>query len=458
MLTIQRQVPDIVTRVLQPAGEQLIRGVLARVGAGSLFTDQVQRVDDHVREANGTAPDGTATLQTATRVTYKQEDILDPSQLREIPAYFSPVKASMTKSLLPRTHTILGFPKIGLVMRDYHLPCMITQEIQLDIADRSIAYELYDVLRQEYFVNEPVVTERLLIDWPIHHDVAAALDAIYGMTDWPESDYERWLSRWSDRQITFTVNKLMQNRSRISVRERLEGVQVLLQNDQTAPEPIMVDQVPVGYRITCQLSAQFRRPYRTFLQCPVIVNNQLVPSPIVDMAVSRDHYVQPDLMSPFFDAEKYRQLLADEYPVRINAVHLPWYDDWKAPRDSKFSVYGFVPILVCALTIADPANPLAVTTVDFADLESQIGLHEDVLQAIRSDDDIFSSSGDFTVALFRNNAMVDPDLMSIDGTTVTIKDRDPYDVHRLVVGVNTREGLYSNLYYTVWDVNLITSN
>lgn len=455
MLSFTRSVPDTVPRIMAPLARQLVENMIDSTGARTVIGDNVVHNDTTHKIAHSRDEDNNPILPTDNRVIYNQTNTFDPSSLNWDPLYISPNNTLISGQRLDRLPFSFHDSVHNITLSELGNPCMIEMEIGFYINAREKAYEIYDNAREALMIGRGVQIHEFIIDWAVHPHIVTVLKELHKLTGFPEDDFPRWLIRESDGAMAMRVNTVQPNRNLMGIRRRLTNVQVAITSEVVEPEAIETENSTITHALRYNAIIQFSRPFIQWLRYPVAINNQPIPAFCVDNSALPKTTKKP-VHSPFVDMENWRRLKDNSNKMIVPLMRSPWYDNWSPPNISYPMQRGWKPISSCVFYLDDLENPEGTTVLDLNDLPDMVRPNSELLSKLNKEDSPCHPVGDVMVAVFRNDAFVDHSDLSVDGSVITIKDRNPSPLHRLVFFINPKSRTWEGTKF-VFLFDIITS-
>lgn len=232
-------------------------------------------------------------------------------------------------------------------------PNYITKTLTITMTYRSKNMELADRLRNQLLTLLSTSRDVLLVDLmyyvipnPGHIAILKNLKALTGETD----EDLAWFKKYS---VDGSLTDLRQHKLGGSAEYAFKEVQAMV------PFIIDVREIPdkskrsnsPGYEFSFDVKITYDKPYSTFLQFPIVINNKMVPNEyIITPEVDNRHGLKNAHKTPLM---KMNDVLIENYYFGMkgsytdhHGVVVPLGDDWKPPafsRPTQIVFQGLVP-------------------------------------------------------------------------------------------------------------------
>lgn len=310
------------------------------------------------------------------------------------------------------------------------MPMHLELDLKLQIKDRTQAYEIYAMLLNKYTFGSMQILMDYIYTYPLPMDVFSLLYMTSNMSGNPDEEFVDYLRTYSDASISLDINRRDQKVMQVVVRDNTCNVFVSMEMGSDKPEAVADNRTPKYYEIALGLKIQLERPDSVFITYPIIVNNQQIPPEAVIHA-KEDQYKNrtPVHKNMFIQAGVHNY--QDLYSTDI--LKLPWYDKWVAPKSPLHS-FGYKPFMSIAFTLDNLPSPSLFTEVDlFGDLGG-FRLDPEVITQIRTQQyaPVFFD-GLYNISVFANFKIIGGEDLGWDDGKLTIYNKDPKPVYRIVI-------------------------
>lgn len=328
-------------------------------------------------------------------------------------------------------------------------PCNVSMDCTFSFRDYVVAFDVVTRLMSTYVAGELLMINDLSYDYKFPTGMIEKLYYIGKVLKLPSGTYSKWLEDCSRGNIVRHVSKRLNKQSaELVVKKNMwQTLTAIDYNpDQAAIKSAGVS--PIATTLPFTATVQFSRVNLLYLKYPLVINNQLVPEELVTVDKNEAYgriirYLDnPNLaLNPLHSESKY----LTRKPVRN-----PWYDDWNIPGNSLHVSRGARPFFIGVFTQDKEAEN---TTINFETDMDQYKLSDRVLDYFKSEKDncLDVVNAKYNITVFADNIQVDPSVLSFDGTTLTIPNREycrREKIHRVLL-CNTpakRDEPYSTWY------------
>ena len=228
----------------------------------------------------------------------------------------------------------------------------ITLNCELHFRDYIRAHDIADRFLLRFNRGELVSLPNLSYDFPLPFQILQTLWALASTIGVEKACFPKWLEAYSNGQIKTNVSTAEKNkRYEWVVACKVFETLVKIDYDFSEPDKTGVDSAECHtLRFTCTLHAS--RPSVLYVDYPIVMNNTLVPSEVVqvDTSYQKNLYEFLEYPNRFLDPVYQYQKFAIYQPVRN-----PWYDNWMPDYGfSQYNSYGSLPIFIGVFTMDLP--------------------------------------------------------------------------------------------------------
>lgn len=304
-----------------------------------------------------------------------------------------------------------------------------SMEVSMEFTESNLANEALSRLYQTYNNGEMINATDLVYDYPIPAAIVNTLYYISTLLHIDKSNFLAWLREQSKDAISLLMN-----------RERRDDTEFIIQKNQkdaifqiecSQETPTMGDNSAIfQFTVHCQ----FARVNQLILEYPVSINNQMVSFNFVPMNEEKRTANTGACQWQNKAVNEYWKLLNQQTHI-VQPIHFPWWDDWLLPRDARIYKRNFRPVFVGVITLDNIDDPDAVTTINLeTDIPGYSFIDEFITELKSLKEKALDVYNGINVSVFADDVQVDNSLLTLtDGVTLTIANKLPYRVYRVVV-------------------------
>lgn len=270
-------------------------------------------------------------------------------------------------------YPILRDEQHNITLYDSLLPFNITLNCELHLRDYIKAHEIVDRFFLRFNRGELLAIPNLSYDFPVPQKILTTLWALASTLGVAKECFPQWVKQYSNDQIERIVSTSAKNtRYEWVVKRRVFESLIKIDYDLGEPEKQGMDNAETHMiRFTCTFHSS--RPSVMYVDYPIIINNTLVPSDIVEVDTSYQKNLYEYLEHPnrFLDPVYQFEKFLTYQPVRN-----PWYDDWKIDQyNSQHAHFNTLPIFIGAFTLDIPECETCPCGEECAHLPTQHECH-----------------------------------------------------------------------------------
>ena len=451
---------ELDTHVIVPLSKQVLNNLISEMGYGRIFEDRIYFRNEFLTDSVHGSDDGTAYL-TADRVDCVISPVLNPTAVKWAP-YQSNYR--MGQGIYPydfNSSPVFINLDANVAIREALIPCSIQLEVKFVLMSRSNAYDLLNRLYSKYAPGEMIIQNDLIFEYKVPDDITTLLFYLYKLLMPVDADqtayldeFVPWMKRFSANKMLLVYNRHIKERKEVVIRKN--AFQLIGQIDLSLerPEPQKSNQSTLTYEIPLVLTFQFNRPSALLADFPVVCNNKLIDSMFLSL---NDRDANPS--HPLYineTAAAYKQSLKPQEDGTLTILKVPWYDDWQVPYREGLYALKYVPFISQAFTLDNETDPEAMTVIDLADGFDQYVLKDNVLEEIMAlGTDALVPYGKYMIQVFTNDALIEPSTLILEGSVLSIPNRDIKRLYHLVI---TRRSVEDGTNQTkwIWLFDLIT--
>lgn len=249
-------------------------------------------------------------------------------------------------------YPILRDAQHGITLYDSLLPFNITLNCELHLRDYIKAHEIVDRFFLRFNRGELMAIPNLSYDFPVPKKILNTLWALASTLGVAKECFPEWIKQYSNGQIERIVSTSAKNtRYEWVVKRTVFESLTKIDYDLGEPEKQGMDNAETHMiRFTCTFHSS--RPSVMYVDYPIIMNNTLVPSEIVEVDTSYQKNLYEYLEHPnrFLDPVYQFEKFLTYQPVRN-----PWYDNWEIDlHHSQHAHFHTLPIFIGAFTMDIP--------------------------------------------------------------------------------------------------------
>lgn len=351
MLTSAVVVPEVVHHTYNPLANQATRHILQELGILEMFGNHVD-VRSAIFNPSKSFNENNKPKIAENKVvcTY---DMKHPStgliyDMTDVDLHMDAVRHRRDKM---SRYPILHVAQHGITLYDSLLPFNITLNCEIYFKDFNVAHEVVDRIFLRFNRGELMAIPNLSYDFPIPKKMLNVLWALASTCGVSQECFPMWLKQYSNGNIERIVNRNDTKRYEWVVKRVIFESLTKIDFDMGEPEKQGMDNAEFHtVRFTATLHSS--RPSVLYVDYPIIMNNTLVPSSIVEVDTSYQKNLYEYLEHPnrFLDPVYQFEKFLTYQPVRN-----PWYDDWKVDMyNSQHAHYHTLPIFIGAFTLDLP--------------------------------------------------------------------------------------------------------
>lgn len=427
------KIPEIMTHVVQPVIEQVVRSVLIELGLRHYFDNNIMITSPD--QAISDTSNGTHNARLSVdrcNVSYTtnfsaSENKFDVSAFRFTQAhgYFGKDKYEYRPIFFDR--------KSDILLTENQLPCTVPMEFSLQFKNnKELAYLTSTAIINKQSQNTVVMPHDIYYDYPFSILLLKYLYTIY-KTKYPEKDitFEQYLQAGTNKNVSFLRSRNTALYELVVKRTQLNALGFLEYN-QVEPEVEQEEKMADRYNVNFNYTLQFTRPDMLRFYYPIVVNNRPLPE---FMVTSGEQTITPaitGLQNEMIIANYARDLFKRR--ETLPPIKIPYYDDFVIPNNTSLNLKDYVPLMQECFLLDD--GP--VTKVDITDIGTN-QYNPVVLDIIKEHgNDIFTNGGLFNITVFANGISVDTSCLSIDENfIISIAMESKHKVYHYVLSENT---------------------
>lgn len=460
MLSVGRPVKDSISRIYDPVGAQIVNFIISELNAKTVFGNRIFRYDS-ARKATKTKDfNNQPNLGTESRFSYIQTIDVNPLNVRwPVPANIIEEEDGASSGRFMRHKCPVFYhmdTSSGLF--EYSQATSMSLDCTLSVNNRALAVNILEILYINLDPGQLRIFTDVVFDYIIPMDIYTQMYVLFRLSepDAEKTQFVRFLKLHSNDTIGVLQNKYTNNRKELIVRKHNTGIPCFIECSQAEPEPVVESQAVTTYQVKFTVYIQFFRPMSLIFSYPIVINNTMVPKESVVLSPS-DINPNTKERSPFFDEEKWRLYLKSiDYTIPV--IHVPWYDIWVPRTPSAHVQMKYKPIAIMAFTLDNLDKDNGETLIDIRNL-GEFTLVPEALAAIESADyDIFSFGGEYNIAIFRDDIMLEPSILTLeDNHIVHVPSRNPKGVYRFMLSVCKPKPQPINMTTKFSDATIIVS-
>lgn len=453
---------ELDSHVIVPISKQLVFRLIREMNYDQIFQDRIYFQGDFMTDSDHGTDKGVAYI-TDNRVTCEITPVLNPTAVK-----WSPHQANyrMGAGFSPydfNTNPVFICKDINTAVREALIPCTLQLGITFSLLSRANGYDLLNRLYSKYAPGEMIVVSDIMFDYKVPDDIMSLLFYLYKVSKPADVDTTTYLNGFMDWVRKYSANKMglvynRQNQKRKEIVIKKNGFQMIGQLDLTsdAPESVKSGQSTILYNIHATYTFQFNRPTALLADFPVVCKNKLVDGIFLSMDKIDTEQKYP---MPINEIEKqYRDSLKPIEDAYKFIIKVPWYDDWDVPYSEGMYALGFRPFLTQVFTLDNTEDPEGVTTIDIANGFDVYSLTDKVkADILELGSDVLIPYGNYMLQVFANEDLVDVSLLELNGSVLTIKNRDTSKQYHLVITKREGENGVNNTK-RVWIADLIVKH
>ena len=249
-------------------------------------------------------------------------------------------------------YPILRDAQHNITLYDSLLPFNITLNCELYYRDFNRAHEVVDRFFLRFNRGDLLAIPNLSYNFPVPKKILNTLWALASTLGVSKECFPMWVKQYSNGQIERLVSTVAKDRRYEWVVKRTVFESLTkIDYDLGEPEKQGMDNAET-HLIRFTATFHSSRPSVMYVDYPIIINNTLVPSEIVEVDTSYQKNLYEYLEHPnrFLDPVYQHGKFLTYQPVRN-----PWYDDWKIDiYSSQHAHFHTLPIFIGAFTFDLP--------------------------------------------------------------------------------------------------------
>lgn len=327
--------------------------------------------------------------------------------------------------------TIFEDPISKISLLEMHLPTYIQLNCTLTIADRVLAYELPSLLYRQY-PPQMVQAMHVTYDFPIPNDILSMIYSLWKLKRFnKEKSFRTWLNKCAKNNLQFDINRFA-DKEEIVFKKVLIDSLFLLEYTDTKPQEISINRSVVQYEINFTVHVQFMRPDMLMIDYPAVLDNRLLPENMIPQLHANEAI--PNLSGPYPDnpIQDYIKTTKAAKPV---AIKFPFYDLWIMPASSILLHRSYKMWFSSIFLMAEETTITELPMGGLLDEENGYEFHPIVKEILKvQGKDSFQPDCIFNLSIFKDDVMIDPASLSIDGDlNVQVPCKDPTVERRIIL-------------------------
>jgi hypothetical protein len=399
------KIEESVIQIFDPVIEQVVRGMLIRLGLYEKVRDYISITTDY-RSASKTSDDYHNALLTSDRCDVSVEYNLNPSDTKWENLKFKHVNPAYY-AIKNTQHGIFYDKFADIKIVEIDLPASIQLNFAITYKNTQDAYSVLNTL---YLLNPKDTTFNftdVVYHYPINSDLLYILNTIYNMLELDQTKlpFEDYINKFSDNALTKLVSR-DGTQEQYVIKRKLLNILGTFDIQQSKPEPNNLEESLDSFTINFTYTFQFNNPILLRACFPSVINNKLIPT-----------YMIPPYKETYFPAlagiyqEKcINSFLNNNKSLPNPVLRIPIWNDFVVP-DSLSKFYKFQPFFISVVLLDDGD----VTNIPLQELPDDLKFHDIVIGLMKEHGpEIFDNTGLLNISVYCNGVLVDKSKLSID--------------------------------------------
>lgn len=415
MSVLYTNISENAERVVDPISQQVIYALLRKLGVQELFKENIHYKNDRSASSIYTRPDGTIYTAAMDRVDIVVDTKYNPwsDQLFENrnTGFNTPLNGMSNRSKVNRRAIFEDVP-IGFYVRELNMPFTIAFEITFRFTEYDgAAMCLSNILNisKDGYTNE---VHDIVYSYPFDVTAWNVICEVFKRRKTyrqahPNDKVLDWLDTLSKaqwgmdiRRPDLTETAVAKGDTEYAVTRQQMSCAARLECSSNKPEPVMDNQMPIAYTLTCSYQIQFGRPHLLEFEIPPVVE-QIPMSPIFfTPAYATDdprlygESNEPTMTKVMWDA-------VNGVNTRVVLNKLPNYDTWFTPYGSMIRQCKFLPVIEAVVTVDEIGKPTEVDLNQLGDIQIAPWVLE--ILGTMSRNDLVTYNGIFNITFFADD-------------------------------------------------------
>lgn len=433
-LQLVSSVGEIIEHQVYPIAEQVIHKIINELGASPIFKNNIHVNFDHTA-VSSTSDDNHNAKINPNMFVGVATPTLNPNNVKWPVANSDTfVGQGYRLNNIHKRYVVFQDLNSSMNLTEHVVPCSISIECTMSFKDRPIAYEIASRLYNTYRNGDMIAPVDFIHDYPLPRDIYTVIYLGYKLLNLNNNPYTflEYLRDKSNNRISINTNRNT-DRNDVELIVQFNNASCIMEIEYNAdkPEALKRNQSTHTYNVTFNVIVQYSRVDLVYLTYPIVINNTVIPSSAIPVDTKSLYPTQEDI-HPVIDMNNYYNYLKQQDLYR-SALQFPRHDKWKIPTNSPIRRMGYTPFYIIIILL--DLN-LDFTTIDLTgDLGEGLYLLQELLDKLRA----YGRSAlwpfnEYWISLFANNTLIEQNILTLtDGTLLTIPNRDPYKVYRLVI-------------------------
>lgn len=430
MLNCVSSVPDIFNTAICPIAKQVTMDVLCRLGLDVYFDGNI---DYHM---GGTAVSKSEDDNKEINLQQHRADVnvkysfAASEQKWEVNKSIDETQQTLTHLHNSNLKVLFHEPLDDITIIEYEKPLTISCTCIMMFNDIVAAIDAIQRLQTAYSTG--IMQHDLTHTYFLPEGIYLRLYQLYKFAGYDTKNFFAYMEKFSGARIIKVVNRHDNTDKALSVRRNRSGIVSNMDFQQGEPVPVGSEKSPNMFSVTFTLNTQLSMPNFIGISYPVVIQNSLVTEELIPIK-KNEMYSPATINHPFFSIDHYLRLTASQETIPNDPIHIPWYDDWSP--NSKYLINKYKPFLISVFTIDNIEDDDSTTIIDLENGLGDVSLIQPIIDILKEQKNLsLSFMSKVNVAVYRNNIMVEPKLLSLDdGVTLVIPNRGKNGVYRLVL-------------------------
>ncbi|MCP4394451.1 MAG: hypothetical protein GY804_09340 [Alphaproteobacteria bacterium] len=461
---------------VEPVCQQIVIKFLQQLGYYDFFKDDIYYYSNLTGGSKTKNKAKQPKLQD-NRVGCKLNYDLNPRHIQQTGVILNSSNFGTGVYSLSDRFPIFADQQHGIDLIGQFAPVKLSMDVVLAFVDPAEALQAMQLLYNVYGNNETKVVLPIAWDMPIPKDILIVLFTLYKMTGNDPKLFYRYLKDHSNNSICFDSDWKGERKELVIKNSNVE-INTYVTFDQERAEANMSGQTANNFKLAVKLETIVTFTNTLYIRFHETINNQLIPASLWP-AVSKEN---SKYLSPSWPCKSFQEYTARQHwtakdlwddkvdfsKAYLNNVEDHEYQDgflMKEPWWDKFDIthtYGYLghetnydSFFSIIFTLDDGEE----TIIDLSGDLNGIKLTDNSLGLINQyGEKIFEPTAqpDLLITVFCGVCTLDPSCLSIDGTTMRIKNTDSYKTHRLVLS-KVKKPTYGS-YITTWYIDIYVNS
>jgi hypothetical protein len=448
MPTIDKLITEVSTHVIYPVSDQIVKALLGYLGIYHMFKDNNLYIEDTVTTAINTETEKHTSKINTNRCDVKVTPILNPSNTKWDTYTYQFHRLTDSSNRVIYGDTPIFYDKrADVYLHEVTVPCSVELDFLIRVRSKELAELVYNSIFAKFQGDSSIhAYNEIIYSYPISDILLLYLFKIYKLRELEDDpSFKEYLKYGSDDRFDLLVNRndldksgtmeLVINKSNNYVLGQMDFNQ-----DSSDTNVDKKNKFVENFSIEFKYVFQFARPSLLRLHYPVLIDNNMVPATMLPKQVETQ---SKDLITGYKDVAISNYANNKDYGKFIDefykTVRYPGEDDWVIPYVKYQQLLDrFYPLFIGLLSVDVDTNTgdtsLSINMEDIFEI-FDTRLKDHILHYL--DMSILGNLDLFNISIFSNDLLINPNDITLNGTTFTITERiRSYKLYRIVVSIS----------------------